>query len=301
VLYDLDTRERYLPLKNISDQQASFCVYNSPLSEAGVLGFDFGYSLDYPKMLCIWEAQFGDFANGAQVMIDQYITSSESKWGVTSGIVLLLPHGYQGQGPEHSSARLERFLQLCAEDNIQVANCTTPANFYHLLRRQAIRSIRKPLVVMTPKSLLRDKRCVSTMQDLYDGEFHEVMPDPEFNAKAKRLILCSGKVYFDLAAYRSENQLKDVSIVRLEQLYPLHKPKLEALYQSYSKLDQVVWCQEESENNGAWYHLEPQLRRLLGRDVLYAGRDASASPATGSLAIHQLEQQDLVQQAFQVK
>lgn len=301
VLYDLETRERYLPLKNISDNQASFCVYNSPLSEAGVLGFDFGYSLDYPKMLCIWEAQFGDFVNGAQVMIDQYITSSESKWGVTSGIVLLLPHGYQGQGPEHSSARLERFLQLCAEDNIQVANCTTPANFYHLLRRQAIRSIRKPLIVMTPKSLLRDKRCISTMQDLYDGEFQEILPDPDFKGEEKRLILCSGKVYYDLAAYRDEHQRTDVSIVRVEQLYPLHKPKLETLLKSYQQLDDIVWCQEESENNGAWLHLEPQLRRLFGKELLYAGRDASASPATGSLAIHQLEQADLVQQAFNKK
>ncbi len=301
VLYDLKTRERYLPLRNISENQASFCVYNSPLSEAAVLGFDFGYSLDYPNMLCIWEAQFGDFANGAQVMIDQYICSSESKWGVTSGIVLLLPHGYQGQGPEHSSARLERFLQLCAEDNIQVANCTTPGNFYHLLRRQAIRSIRKPLVVMTPKGLLRDKRCVSTMDELAHGEFQEIIPDPEFDPNAERLILCSGKVYYDLEAYRTEHNRTDVSIVRIEQLYPLHLAKLEAIASQYQQINDIVWCQEESENNGAWFKLEPQLRRHFGKEIIYAGRDASASPATGSLAIHQLEQADLVKQAFDLK
>lgn len=301
VLYDIETRERYIPLKNISESQASFCVYNSPLSEFGVLGFDFGYSLDYPNMLCIWEAQFGDFANGAQVIIDQYISSSESKWGVSSGIVLLLPHGYQGQGPEHSSARLERFLQLCAEDNIQVANCTTPANFYHLLRRQAIRNIRKPLIVMTPKSLLRDKRCVSTLDELANGEFQEMLADPEFNPKAKRLVLCSGKVYYDLLEYRKENKRNDVSLVRVEQLYPLHKTKLKQIFDSYEQIEEVVWCQEESENNGAWFHLEPQLRKLFGLELLYAGRDASASPATGSLAIHQLEQQDLIQQAFEIK
>lgn len=300
VLYDLDTRERYIPLKNISPDQASFCVYNSPLSEAGVLGFDFGYSLDYPQMLCIWEAQFGDFANGAQVIIDQYITSCESKWGVTSGIVMLLPHGYQGQGPEHSSARLERFLTLCAEDNIQVANCTTPANFFHLLRRQALRTARKPLVVMTPKSLLRDKRCVSSLKDLTDGSFQEVVDDPQAETKAKRAIFCSGKVYYDLVDYREENDIEDVALIRIEQLYPLHEAKIKDLLKKYSSLERVVWCQEESANNGAWPHLESKLRSLVGKEILYAGRDASASPATGALAIHQLEQADLVRQAFTI-
>ncbi|MEM6821177.1 MAG: 2-oxoglutarate dehydrogenase E1 component, partial [Verrucomicrobiota bacterium] len=214
VLYDLDTRERYIPLKNVAEDQGMFCVYNSPLSEAAVLGFDFGYSLDYPKMLCIWEAQFGDFANGAQVIIDQYISSCESKWGVTSGITILLPHGYQGQGPEHSSARLERFLQLCAEDNIQVANCTTPGNYFHLMRRQATRAIRKPLVVMTPKSLLRDKRCVSTLEDLSGGTFQEILPDPDFSKEATSLILCSGKVFYDLADYRKQNKRTIATSVR---------------------------------------------------------------------------------------
>jgi len=298
VLYNIETRERYIPLKHISRDQGSFCVYNSPLSEAGVLGFDFGYSLDYPKMLCIWEAQFGDFANGAQVIIDQYISSCESKWGVTSGITLLLPHGYQGQGPEHSSCRIERFLTLCAEDNMQVVNCTTPANFFHLLRRQALRPIRKPLIVPTPKGLLRDKRCTSSLEELAQGHFQEVIPDSTAPDKASRVIFCSGKLYYDLTAFRDENDIEDVAIIRIEQIYPLHQKKVKDAFTRFQKTKTVIWCQEESENNGAYPHLEPRLRRLLGCELIYAGRDASASPATGSLAIHQLEQKQLIEQAF---
>jgi 2-oxoglutarate dehydrogenase E1 component len=300
VYYDTATRERYFPLKNISPDQASFCVYNSPLSEAAVLGFDFGYSLDYRDILILWEAQFGDFANGAQTIIDQYLTSSESKWGVTSNITLLLPHGYHGQGPEHSSGRMERFLQACAEDNIIVANCTTPANYYHILRRQAIRQQKKPLIVFTPKGLLRDKRCTSTLTDLSDGEFQEIIPDAIQPSEAKRIILCQGKVYYDLAEHREQNKIADTAIVRLEQLYPFHTPKLEAIKAAHPKAEHLVWCQEESQNMGAWFFVEPRLRALWGRDFAYAGRDASASPATGSLAIHLLEQRDLLEQAFRL-
>lgn len=301
VFYDVNTRERYIPLKHISTNQGSFCVYNSPLSEAAVLGFDFGYSLDYPKMLCIWEAQFGDFANGAQVMIDQYITSSESKWGVSSGIVMLLPHGYQGQGPEHSSARLERFLQACAEDNMVVANCTTPASFYHLMRRQALREITKPLIVMTPKSLLRSKHAVSTIEELANAPFQEVLPDTTADkSKVKRLILCTGKVYYDLHTHREDKSIEDAAIVRMEQIYPVHEPKLQEIKASYPNLETVVWCQEESYNMGSYFFLQPRLRKIFGKEIHYAGRDASASPATGFLAIHNLEQEDLVNQAFSV-
>jgi len=308
VLYDLETRERYLPLQNISNKQARFCVYNSPLSEYAVLGFDFGYSLDYPNMLCLWEAQFGDFINGAQIMIDQYICSSESKWGVTSGIVLLLPHGYHGQGPEHSSARLERFLTLAAEDNIQVANCTTPAQYFHILRRQGLRPIKKPLVIMTPKGMLRDKRATSKLSEFTTPHFEEILPDP---AKPKpenveRVVLCSGKVFFDLDTYRKENEIHNVALIRVEQLYPLHEKKLTRIMKPYwgsipataQNTPRVFWAQEESENNGAWRYIEPKLRKLLGREIHYAGRDASASPATGSLAIHELEQKDLIEQAL---
>jgi 2-oxoglutarate dehydrogenase E1 component len=298
VLYDVTTRDRYIPLMNISPNQARICIYNSPLSEAGVLGFDFGYSLDYPNMLCIWEAQFGDFANGAQVMIDQFITSSESKWGVTSGIVLMLPHGYHGQGPEHSSARLERFLQLCAEDNIQVANATTAANHFHILRRQVLRKFRKPLILMTPKGMLRDKRMASPLEAFTSSRFQEILPDPAAPPRASRLILCSGKVYYDLEAYRAAHKIEDVAIVRIEQLYPLHTEKLRAATDPYRDA-KIVWCQEESQNMGAWSFIEPRLRALFGKDITYAGRDASASPATGSLAIHELEQQDVVRQAFE--
>jgi len=298
VLYDMKTRERYTPLNNIKEGQAKFCVYNSPLSEYAVLGFDFGYSLDFPDMLVLWEAQFGDFANGAQIMIDQYIACSETKWGEVSGITLLLPHGYHGQGPEHSSARLERYLQACAEDNIQVANPSTPASYFHILRRQALRKIKKPLILMTPKGMLRDPRCTSPVETLTKGGFEEILPDTAAAKDAKRVILCTGKVYFDLADHREANKLKDAAIVRVEQLYPLHEEKLQAAVGRFAKAEKIVWCQEESANMGAWPYIEPRLRKLFGRDILYAGRDASASTATGATAIHELEQRELINQAF---
>ena len=298
VLYDSKTRERYKPLNNIKPGQATFCVYNSPLSEYAVLGFDYGYGLDFPDMLVLWEAQFGDFANGAQIMIDQYIVCSETKWGETSSIVLLLPHGYHGQGPEHSSARLERYLQSCAEDNIQVANPSTPASYYHILRRQALRKIKKPLILMTPKGMLRDPRCSSPIGDFASGHFEEILPDASAPTTAKRVILCTGKVYFDLLDYRKAEKIEDTAIVRIEQLYPLHEKKLQTIVGAYGKAEKMVWCQEESANMGAWPFMEPRLRKLFARDFAYAGRDASASTATGSHAIHELEQRELVKQAF---
>ena len=298
VLYDAKTRERYKPLNNIKPGQATFCVYNSPLSEYAVLGFDYGYGLDFPDMLVLWEAQFGDFANGAQIMIDQYIVCSETKWGQTSSIVLLLPHGYHGQGPEHSSARLERYLQACAEDNIQVANPSTPASYYHILRRQALRKIKKPLILMTPKGMLRDPRCTSPIDDLAKGSFEEILPDTTASKSAKRVVLCTGKVYFDLLTHAEKEKITDTAIVRVEQLYPLHEKKLQAAVGAFTKADKIVWCQEESANMGAWPYMEPRLRKLFGREIAYAGRDASASTATGAHAIHDLEQDELVNQAF---
>jgi 2-oxoglutarate dehydrogenase E1 component len=298
VLYDVNTRERYKPLNNIKSGQATFCVYNSPLSEYAVLGFDYGYGLDFPDMLVLWEAQFGDFANGAQILIDQYIVCSETKWGETSSIVLLLPHGYHGQGPEHSSARLERYLQACAEDNIQVATPSTPASYYHILRRQALRTIKKPLVLMTPKGMLRDARCTSPIEEFSSGRFEEILPDPAPPKNAKRVILCGGKVYFDLVDHRKAGNINDTAIIRIEQLYPLYEKKLQALVGAHAKAEKIIWCQEESANMGAWPFLEPRLRKLFARDIAYAGRDASASTATGSHAIHDLEQRQLVEQAF---
>jgi len=313
VLYDRDTQESYTPLKSLAPEQAQFCVYNSLLSEAAVLGFDYGYSLDYPGMLCLWEAQFGDFANGAQVVIDQFIASGESKWQSASGIVLLLPHGYEGQGPEHSSARLERFLQLCAENNIQVANFTTPANYFHALRRQMKRDFRKPLVVMAPKSLLRHSAATSPTTDFTHGTFQEIIDDPAFcggpsagrttlPADAKppaRLILCSGKIYYDLADYRAKHPAAEAALVRIEQLYPLHHKRLAEIARKYGDAT-LVWAQEESENMGAWTWMAPQLEQVFGRKPRYAGRDASASPAVGSLALHRLELAALLKQAFSV-
>jgi 2-oxoglutarate dehydrogenase E1 component len=297
VLADIDTGDVYIPLKNLAAKQARFCVYNSLLSEAAVLGFDYGYSLDYPDMLCIWEAQFGDFANGAQVVIDQFIVSGESKWQRTCGIVLLLPHGYEGQGPEHSSARLERFLQLTAEDNIQVVNVTTPAQYFHLLRRQVRRDFLKPLIVMSPKSLLRHPSAVSKLDEFTGGAFQEILEEPAPPTAPSRIILCSGKVYYDLVEYREKNALMDASIVRIEQLYPLHAERLGEIA-ARSPSARIVWCQEESQNMGAWSWIAPQLQKIFGRAPAYAGRDASASPAVGSLALHKLELAGLLKDAY---
>jgi 2-oxoglutarate dehydrogenase E1 component len=298
VLYDSETRERYTPLLNLGEKQARFCVYNSLLSEAAVLGFDYGYSLDYPQMLCIWEAQFGDFANGAQVVIDQFISCGESKWQRNSGIVLLLPHGYEGQGPEHSSARLERFLQLCAEDNIQVVNLTTPANLFHALRRQMKRDFRKPLVVMSPKSLLRHPAAVSRLADFTSGNFQEIIDDPAPPASTARIILCSGKVYYDLVDYRARQHIADTAIVRLEQLYPLHRNRLAELFDAYGHDTRLIWCQEEPKNMGAWNWIAPQLEEIFGHKPIYVGRDAAASPAVGALALHKLQLAAFLQSAF---
>jgi 2-oxoglutarate dehydrogenase E1 component len=300
VLSDIETGEKYTPLKHLTPSQARFCVYNSLLSEAAVLGFDYGYALDYPDMLCIWEAQFGDFANGAQVVIDQFIVSGESKWQRTCGIVLLLPHGYEGQGPEHSSARLERFLQACAENNIQVANLTTPAQLFHGLRRQVRRDFRKPLVLMSPKSLLRHPAAVSRLEEFSTGSFQEILDDPRWaqaTERPARLIVCSGKVYYDLCDYRDKNGRKDTAIVRIEQLYPLHAERLAEIARRYGDA-QLIWCQEESQNMGAWTWIAPQLETIFGRKAAYVGRDASSSPAVGSLALHRLELAALLKDAF---
>ena len=268
VFYDEQTRERYIPLQHLAPDQARFCVYNSPLSEAAVLGFDYGYSMDYPKMLCMWEAQFGDFANGAQIIIDQFICSAETKWLRPSSLVMLLPHGYEGQGPEHSSARLERFLQLCAEDNMEVCNLTTPAQYFHALRRQMLREFRKPLIIMTPKSLLRSEAAVSTTQDFTKGSFHEILegPKPADASKVERLILCTGKVYYDLQSYREKNGWSDCSaIVRLEQIYPLNEEELRKVTAPYAGAKEILWCQEEPQNMGSWHHLLPVLMKFFGR------------------------------------
>ncbi|HEY5228066.1 MAG TPA: 2-oxoglutarate dehydrogenase E1 component [Opitutaceae bacterium] len=296
VLADIDSGEKYTPLKNLDAKQARFCVYNSLLSEAAVLAFDYGYSLDYPDMLCLWEAQFGDFANGAQVVIDQFIVSGESKWQRSSGIVLLLPHGYEGQGPEHSSARLERFLQASAEDDIQVVNVTTPAQYFHLLRRQVKRDFRKPLIVMSPKSLLRHPAAVSKLSEFTGGGFQEILDDPSVTT-ASRVILCSGKIYYDLCDYREKNAIKDAAIVRVEQLYPLHKERLAEISRRIPEA-RLVWCQEESQNMGAWSWIYSQIGDVFGKIPLYAGRDASASPAVGSLALHKMELAGVLEDAF---
>ena len=297
VLYDEKTRERHIPLQHLSSKQASFCVYNSPLSEYAVLGFDYGYSMEFPSMLCLWAAQFGDFSNGAQIIIDQFIASAESKWGRPSSIVMLLPHGYEGQGPEHSSARLERFLQLCAQDNMQVCNLTTAGQYFHVLRRQIHRGYRKPLVIMTPKSLLRAEEAVSREEHFTNGAFEEIIDDPAVKApkKVERVIFCSGKVYYDLVKARTGST---TAIVRLEQLYPLHEKRLAEIAKRYASATSFVWCQEEPANNGAWFFIGPRLEALLGRRLSYAGRPESASPAAGSSGKHKEQQAALVQQAL---
>jgi 2-oxoglutarate dehydrogenase E1 component len=303
VFYDTETRERYIPLQNLQPEQGRYCVYNSPLSEAAVLGFDYGYSLLAPKVLICWEAQFGDFVNGAQVIIDQFIASAESKWQQPSQIVLLLPHGFEGQGPEHSSARLERFLQLSAGGNWQVCNLTTPAQYFHALRRQLKRDTRKPLILMTPKSLLRHPRAVSKLNDMTgDTAFQEILDDDKLLTtpdRITRLIFCSGKVYYDLLDYREKHEIKTAAIIRIEQLYPLHHEQLNAIVARYpSGQKKWIWCQEEPQNMGAWSYIHPRLEEHSHHPVRYAGRERSSSPAAGSKAIHVLEQNHLVEEAF---
>ncbi|MDC0049806.1 2-oxoglutarate dehydrogenase E1 component [Verrucomicrobia bacterium] len=305
VLYDSENRERYVPLKNLSPNQASFCAYNSLLSESGVLGFDYGYNLMVPQMLICWEAQFGDFVNGAQVIIDQFISSAESKWGKPSNLVMLLPHGYEGQGPEHSSARLERFLQLCAGGNLQVCNITTPSQYFHVLRRQIIRKLRKPLILMSPKSLLRHPECISNENDFSGGShFCEMLDDYQLidrPERVTRIIFCSGKVYYDLLKFRNENKIRNTAIIRIEQLYPFHWKMLDEIIERYPRAyKKWVWCQEEPLNMGAWSYISPRLDEAGRGNVRYAGRERSASTATGSKAIHNAEQRRLVQKAFSV-
>jgi len=296
VLADARDGKRYTPLANVREGQGQFDIIDSPLSEAGVMGFDYGWSLDMPEALCCWEAQFGDFANGAQVVIDQFISSAEDKWNRLCGMVLLLPHGFEGQGPEHSSARLERFLQLCAEDNMQVCYPTTPAQLFHLLRRQVLRSWRKPLVVLTPKSLLRHKHAVSTLAELSGGGFARVLPDVAVPRPAQRVLLCTGKVYFDLLAGREAKKRNDVALIRVEQLYPLADETLAEALRPH-KGAEVVWVQEEPFNMGAWYYLHSRWPASLGK-LQCISRPESASPATGSEKSHKFEQQLLVDQAY---
>jgi 2-oxoglutarate dehydrogenase E1 component len=311
VLHDVETGATFTPLNAIRPGQGHVLVLDSMLSENAVLGFEFGFSLADPHKLVVWEAQFGDFANGAQVIIDQFIASSESKWQRCSGIVLLLPHGYEGQGPEHSSARLERFLQLCADDNMQVANLTTPAQYFHALRRQMKRSFRKPLVVMSPKALLRHKAAVSTLADLTGGTFQSVIDDPARGgapeagtaldpARVTRVCLCSGKVYYTVLHERRERQLDNVALVRVEQLHPFPHQELKAVLAGYPNAQQIYWVQEEPQNMGGWTFVEPRLRRLTpdGASPTYIGRDAAASPATGSYKVHQAEEAEFVARAF---
>ena len=298
VLVDQETGERFFPLNTLYKDRPLFSIYDSLLSEAAILGFEFGFSLDAPSALVLWDAQFGDFVNGAQVIIDQYLVCSESKWQRSSGLVLLLPHGYEGQGPEHSSGRLERFLQACAEDNIQVCNLTTPAQYFHALRRQVKRDFRKPLVIMTPKSLLRHKDCTSPLDDLVKGSFHEVIDDSIPNPEhVRRVVLCSGKVYYDLLERRTERKIDNVALIRIEQLYPFPEDNLRQILGRYEKAREWVWAQEESQNMGAWTFIEPRLRGME-YSFNYVGRDASASQATGSLKAHQREQNELVEAAL---
>ncbi|MDO6964906.1 2-oxoglutarate dehydrogenase E1 component [Rhizobium alvei] len=315
VLYDQETEERYIPLANLSPTQAKYEVINSMLSEEAVLGFEYGYSLARPNALTLWEAQFGDFANGAQVVFDQFISSGERKWLRMSGLVCLLPHGYEGQGPEHSSARLERFLQLCAEDNMQVANCTTPANYFHILRRQMKRDFRKPLILMTPKSLLRHKRAVSSLSEMAgESSFHRLLWDDaevikdgpiklQKDAKIRRVVMCTGKVYYDLLEEREKRGIDDVYLLRIEQLYPF---PAKALINELSRFRQaeMVWCQEEPKNMGAWSFIDPYLEWVLAhidakyQRVRYTGRPAAASPATGLMSKHLAQLQAFLEDAL---
>jgi 2-oxoglutarate dehydrogenase E1 component len=315
VLYDQRDETRYIPLNNLSPAQANYEVINSMLSEEAVLGFEYGYSLAEPRALTLWEAQFGDFANGAQVVFDQFISSGERKWLRMSGLVCLLPHGYEGQGPEHSSARLERFLQLCAEDNMQVANVTTPANYFHILRRQLKRDFRKPLILMTPKSLLRHKRAVSSLADISgESSFHrllwddaQLLPNQPIklvkDSKIRRVVMCAGKVYYDLYEEREKRGINDIYLLRVEQLYPFPAKALITELSRFRNAE-MTWCQEEPKNMGAWSFIDPYLEWVLAhidakhQRVRYTGRPASASPATGLMSKHLEQLSSLLEDAL---
>jgi 2-oxoglutarate dehydrogenase E1 component len=300
VLHDIKTGREYMPLKEFETDGSFIEIVNSSLSENGILGFEYGYSLDRPDGLIMWEAQFGDFVNAAQVIIDQFISSAEDKWDRLSALVMLLPHGFEGQGPEHSSARLERFLQLCAEDNMVVAQPTTPAQYFHLLRRQTMRNWKKPLIVMTPKSLLRLPEAVSSLEDLGSGTYQKVIPDNGVHAaSARRILLCSGKIYFELLERREETG-DNVGIIRIEELYPVPRADLDQAFSAYPDDVDVVWVQEEPENMGSWWHWCARLQARLSkpRHVRLIARPESASPATGSPKSHKQEQTALIDEAF---
>ena len=312
VLRNQDNHDRYIPLNNIKKGQKNFEIIDSLLSELAVLGFEFGYSLSEPETLVLWEAQFGDFANGAQIIIDQFITSGESKWGRASGLVMLLPHGYEGQGPEHSSARLERFLQLCAGENIQVVNCTTPSNYFHVLRRQMHRQFRKPLIVMTPKSLLRNKKCISNISEFSEkSTFHRVLEDDAYEKQnklislskdnqIKKVVMCSGKVYYDLIEAREKFKNKNIVFIRIEQLYPFPAKTLANVLKRYKKA-KFIWCQEEPKNMGAWNTVRNYIDRTLNMinlkdiNVKYVGRQASSTTATGNANKHLAQQKEILE------
>lgn len=300
VWMDQERERAYCPLQHLKPEQGRCSIVNSPLSEYAVLGFEYGYSLASRKALVLWEAQFGDFSNGAQIMIDQFITSAEQKWGQSAPLTLLLPHGYEGQGPEHSSARIERFLTLCGNDNIFVCNPTTPAQLFHMLRRQVIRPFKKPLIVFTPKGLLRLPECVSSIDDLTHGSFQEILDDPNPPENARRILFCSGRIYYDLAKLREEHQDKTTVLIRVEQLYPLHEERLKEIIGSYKGVQQYVWVQEEPHNMGAWHAISSHIQKLLpqGEVLAFVGRPRSASPAAGSYGKHKKEHQQIVDQLF---
>lgn len=305
VLVNQNDGEPYVPLRNLEKNQSNFLVINSLLSEEAVLAFEYGYSITDPKTLTIWEAQFGDFANNAQVVIDQFISAGEQKWNQLSGLVMLLPHGYEGQGPEHSSARLERYLQLCAERNLRICMPTTPAQIFHLLRRQMMLNCRKPLIVMSPKSLLRHRLAVSTLEDFSEGEFRPLIPETENTDKKNitRVIMCSGKVYYDLYEKRASENRTDIAIIRVEQLYPFPKQLLRNELKLYKNATEFQWCQEEPKNQGAWYASQHHMRKIIGDrgELKYAGRPRSAAPAVGRSNIHAEQLRTLLDEAMGTK
>jgi 2-oxoglutarate dehydrogenase E1 component len=307
VLHNQEDGSVHVPLQHVSDGQGKFEIYDSALSEEAVLAFEYGYNTTEAGTLGIWEAQFGDFANGAQVVIDQFISTGEQKWQRLCGLTMLLPHGYEGQGPEHSSARLERYLQLCANHNIQVCTPTTPAQVFNMLRRQAIRPLRRPLVVMTPKSLLRNPLAVSSFEELSEGIFHNMIDETDDLDKSKieRVVFCGGKVYFDLLAERRKRGVENIALVRVEQLYPFPHEELDNCLANYQHVKDFVWCQEEPQNQGAWFssqhHFRQPIHESSNAHLNYVGRPASAAPAVGYAAVHAKEQAALVDDALTIK